>query len=177
MFFRESKTKKPNVFLFFRESKPKKPKNSRKTLTWNQNFSKKFCFFGFLVFSRFRKHHSFCWKRRVLLREEFLRLYTTFWKYKIDAKKTAGRSLRQATSTWQKRKIEIARFRLHADQHHHVAASASASVAELFAALRRRRLSSHCSGSRSCSCGRCACSRIGCRCPRRSCPSSRTLPL
>ena len=86
-FLENLKPKKPNVFLFFRESKPKKPKNSRKTLTWNQNFSKKFCFFGFLVFSRFRKHHSFCWKRRVLLREEFLRLYTTFWKYKIDAKK------------------------------------------------------------------------------------------
>ena len=30
----------------------------------------------------------FCWKRRVLLKEEeFLRRYTTFWKYKIDAKK------------------------------------------------------------------------------------------
>ena len=26
-------------------------------LTWNQNFSKKFLFFVFLVFSRFRKNH------------------------------------------------------------------------------------------------------------------------
>ena len=41
----------------------KNQKNSRKTKkkqTWasDQTFSEKFCFFGFLVFSRFRKNHS-----------------------------------------------------------------------------------------------------------------------
>ena len=68
--------------------KNKKLEENQKKQTWasDQTFSEKFWFFGFLVFSRFRKK-SFCWKRRVLLGEEFLRLYTTFWKYKIDAKK------------------------------------------------------------------------------------------
>ena len=48
-------------FLVFKNLNQKNQKNSRKTkkkhlLTWNQNFSKKFCFFGFLVFSRFCKN-------------------------------------------------------------------------------------------------------------------------
>ena len=47
------------VSFGFKNLNQKKQKNSRKTkknnlLTWNQNFSKKFCFFCFLVFSRFR---------------------------------------------------------------------------------------------------------------------------
>ena len=60
------KTKKTKVFfLVFKNLNQKKQKNSRKTQkkhlwTWNQNFSKKFCFFGFLVFSRFRHIVSSC---------------------------------------------------------------------------------------------------------------------
>ena len=53
-----SKNKKPWVLIVFWRSRPKKTKNSRKTKkkqTWasDQTFSEKFCFFGFLVFSRF----------------------------------------------------------------------------------------------------------------------------
>ena len=55
------KTKKNKVFFVFKnlnQKKPKKLKENQKKhlLTWNQNFSKKFWFFGFLVFSRFRKN-------------------------------------------------------------------------------------------------------------------------
>ena len=54
--------KNPRFFLVFKnlnQKKPKKLKENQKKkhlLTWNQNFSKKFWFFGFLVFSRFRKN-------------------------------------------------------------------------------------------------------------------------
>ena len=52
------KPKKPWVFLFFSRSWPKKTKKTRgkqkKKWASDQTFSKKFWFFGFLVFSRFR---------------------------------------------------------------------------------------------------------------------------
>ena len=84
--------KKPRFFLVFKNLNQKKTKNSRKTkknIFWPETKTSPKSF-GFLVFwfSRGFVKILFCWKRRVLLKEEeFLRLYTTFWKYKIDAKK------------------------------------------------------------------------------------------
>ena len=86
------KTKKTRFFLVFKNLNQKKQKKTRKTkknIFWpeTKTYPKSF---GFLVFwfSRGFVKILFCWKRRVLLKEEeFLRLYTTFWTYKIDAKK------------------------------------------------------------------------------------------
>ena len=53
-----------SFFSFFKVMTKKKQKNSRKTKkktkheASDQTFSEKFWFFGFLVFSRFRKNHS-----------------------------------------------------------------------------------------------------------------------
>ena len=46
------------VFKNLNQKKQKKLKENQKKhlLTWNQNFSKKFWFFGFLVFSRLSKN-------------------------------------------------------------------------------------------------------------------------
>ena len=79
-------------FLVFKNLNQKKKKtqgNPKKTIFWPETKTSPKSF-GFLVFwfSRGFVKILFCWKRRVLLKEEeFLRLYTTFWKFKVDAKK------------------------------------------------------------------------------------------
>ena len=100
MYSKHLTKKKQKILEFFwffallqvrRPSKNQK-KNSRKTkknIFWPETKTspKSFGFFVFW-FSRGFVKILFCWKRRVLLKEEeFLRFYTTFWKYKIDAKK------------------------------------------------------------------------------------------
>ena len=85
--------KNPRFFLVFKnlnQKKTKKLKENQKKPSFDlkPKLLQKVLVFWFFWFSRgFVKIRS-CWKRRVLLKkEEFLRLYTTFWKYKIDAKK------------------------------------------------------------------------------------------
>ena len=85
--------KKTRCFFVFKNLNQKKTKklkeNQKKNIFWPETKTSPKSF-GFLVFwfSRGFVKILFCWKRRVLLKEEeFLRLYTTFWKYKIDAKK------------------------------------------------------------------------------------------
>ena len=78
------------VFKNLNQKKTKKTQGKpKKTIFWPETKTSPKSF-GFLVFwfSRGFVKILFCWKRRVLLKEEeFLRLYTTFWTYKIDAKK------------------------------------------------------------------------------------------
>ena len=87
------KQKKPWFFLVFKNLNQKKQKKTqgkpKKNIFWPETKTSPKSF-GFLVFwfSRGFVKILFCWKRRVLLKEEeFWRLYTTFWTYKIDAKK------------------------------------------------------------------------------------------
>ena len=82
--------KNPRFFLVFKnlnQKKTKKLKENQKKTSFDlkPKLLQKVLVFWF---SRGFVKILFCWKRRVLLKEEeFLRLYTTFWKYKIDAKK------------------------------------------------------------------------------------------
>ena len=79
--------------MFFKKNQKKTKKlkeNQKKTIFWPETKTSPKSF-GFLVFwfSRGFVKILFCWKRIVLLKEEeFLRPYTTFWTYNIDAKKT-----------------------------------------------------------------------------------------